>query len=254
MEFKLRHIIFFILTGATVFSSCATIFESKSTQLVCFDPDQKETEIYINGVFMGHSPISVELKLSEGYEISYVKPSYVQENFVVQKGINPKWLLADILCVPLTVFIPLVIDSKTKSWEYFQVKSFPSELTSWLDITEPMNYLNSRFQLGNLYFRIDNPEIDPESYGNLDKLVSILRDNPDIKLLMHSYSGEFGDTEQATKLIKERVNAVIRYMVENGLNGNQILVEDSSLKKSPQSIDSEAMVDKKWGIEFEFVL
>ncbi|MEM9390687.1 MAG: OmpA family protein [Bacteroidota bacterium] len=77
--------------------------------------------------------------------------------------------------------------------------------------------VGARVNLDNVLFEQSKPIIIPSSYEQLNQVVTLLRENPSIKIRLEGHTDNRGDAKQNLKLSKERVEAVKAYLVKRGV-------------------------------------
>ena len=90
--------------------------------------------------------------------------------------------------------------------------------TLWLEMLRDQNIL-----LKNIYYDFDKWDILPEAAQELDKLVSLMKENPDITVLLSSHTDERGSELYNLKLSQLRAEAAVNYIVSKGINPIRIL-------------------------------
>jgi OOP family OmpA-OmpF porin len=95
-------------------------------------------------------------------------------------------------------------------------------LRHWSEISDPKTYLNTLFQIENLYFESGSDVIKSEAYENLDKLANILKMNPDVKIAVHGHTDITGDHDKNVELSQKRAAAVKKYLADKGVNSSNI--------------------------------
>lgn len=93
-------------------------------------------------------------------------------------------------------------------------------------------------RLNNLIFEVGKPRIEPESYSELDVLVNILDENPNMVIRLEGHTDYLGDSKANMKLSQQRVEAVRNYLGTKGVaksriktmafGGNQPLSRDNT--------------------------
>lgn len=76
--------------------------------------------------------------------------------------------------------------------------------------------------LFNINFDFDKSSIKVESYPILDHAIDVLKENPDMEILISGHTDSFGSDEYNEKLSERRVNSVYDYLTSNGINTNRI--------------------------------
>lgn len=76
--------------------------------------------------------------------------------------------------------------------------------------------------LNNLIFEVNKNKIDPESYPELDIVVNMMRENPNMVIQLEGHTDFIGNPEKLMKLSEERVVAVKTYLTSKKVNKNRI--------------------------------
>ena len=76
--------------------------------------------------------------------------------------------------------------------------------------------------LNNLIFQVSKARISPESYPELDLVVSMMTENPSMIIQLEGHTDYQGDPAQNMKLSKQRVKAVKDYLASGGINKKRI--------------------------------
>lgn len=86
------------------------------------------------------------------------------------------------------------------------------------DGTKPKAHVAGNvMRLDNLIFEAGNATIDPESYGELDILVDILEENPDMIIQLEGHTDYVGAVKDNLRLSQRRVESVKDYLVSQGI-------------------------------------
>ncbi|HET9486838.1 MAG TPA: OmpA family protein [Chryseosolibacter sp.] len=93
-------------------------------------------------------------------------------------------------------------------------------------------------RLNNLIFEVGKSRIDPESYSELDILVNLMQENPNMVIQLEGHTDYLGDSRANMKLSQQRVEAVRDYLGDKGIaksrirtkayGGNQPLSRDNT--------------------------
>ena len=76
--------------------------------------------------------------------------------------------------------------------------------------------------LKHVLFRQSSPELLPESYDELDKVVSFLNENPTVEIELSGHTDDAGKAALNLKLSRDRVNRVKYYLVEKGIVASRV--------------------------------
>ncbi len=77
-------------------------------------------------------------------------------------------------------------------------------------------------QLNNVFFEQGRPMLLPESYPELDRLVIIMKENPGMMIELSGHTDNVGNPRSLIVLSQERVAAVKKYLVEQGITPKRI--------------------------------
>jgi OmpA-OmpF porin, OOP family len=76
--------------------------------------------------------------------------------------------------------------------------------------------------LNNLIFEVNRNKIDPESYSELDIVVNMMRENPNMIIQLEGHTDFIGNPDKLMKLSEERVEAVKNYLTSKKVNKSRI--------------------------------
>ena len=102
----------------------------------------------------------------------------------------------------------LRVDSVDESTEY--VLQFP--LAS---ITAPV-------MIDNIFYDFDKATLRPESKDALDKLVTLLKENPNVAIELSAHCDYKGPAEYNKHLSQRRAETVVQYLVEHGIEADRL--------------------------------
>lgn len=78
--------------------------------------------------------------------------------------------------------------------------------------------INKVFVLDNIYFEFNDYGITKDAARELDKLVDILKDNPEIKIEMGSHTDSVASHDYNFTLSQRRAESTVRYLIEKGIS------------------------------------
>ncbi|SMG33987.1 WD40-like Beta Propeller Repeat [Marivirga sericea] len=82
--------------------------------------------------------------------------------------------------------------------------------------------LDKAFELENIYYDFDSANIRADAAIELDKLVTILEDNPPIKIELSSHTDARGDAAYNQELSKRRAESAVAYIISQGIDPSRI--------------------------------
>jgi outer membrane protein OmpA-like peptidoglycan-associated protein len=77
-------------------------------------------------------------------------------------------------------------------------------------------------RLDNLIFEQGKSKISSPSYGELDQVVSMLKNYPAMVIQLEGHTDSRGTPSKLMELSEDRVNAVKKYLVDKGVNKRQV--------------------------------
>ncbi len=92
-------------------SSCATVFKGNSNKLD-LNSDPQGAKVYVNGNYMGDTPIRLKLESKQTYSIEFRKEGYQTKTVNITNHVGVGWVVLDVLCG----LIPVIVDAATGSW------------------------------------------------------------------------------------------------------------------------------------------
>lgn len=84
---------------------------------------------------------------------------------------------------------------------------------------------NKVFVLKNIYFGYDSADIRTASAQELDKLVEVLNDNPEIKIEMSSHTDSVGSVEYNINLSQRRATSTVNYLIRKGIPSERLVAK-----------------------------
>jgi outer membrane protein OmpA-like peptidoglycan-associated protein len=85
--------------------------------------------------------------------------------------------------------------------------------------------LNKVFVVDNIYYNFNRAEIREDAAKELDKLVQLLIDNPEIKIELGSHTDSVDSDSFNLLLSQRRAESAVRYIVQNGIAPDRIVAK-----------------------------
>jgi outer membrane protein OmpA-like peptidoglycan-associated protein len=82
--------------------------------------------------------------------------------------------------------------------------------------------VGDKITLKNIYFEMSKSDLLSASYAELDKLVSMMEDNPNMTIRLEGHTDIIGDHDKNLQLSRDRVIACQRYLVQKGIDIDRI--------------------------------
>lgn len=82
--------------------------------------------------------------------------------------------------------------------------------------------VGDKIALKNVYFEVSKSDLLPASFAELNKLVTMMQNNPEMEIRLEGHTDIIGDADANLELSQDRVNACEDYLVKNGISTNRI--------------------------------
>jgi outer membrane protein OmpA-like peptidoglycan-associated protein len=77
-------------------------------------------------------------------------------------------------------------------------------------------------RLNNLFFEVNKSVLMPESYAELDNLLKLLSNQPELKIEIYGHTDSDGSDESNLKLSEDRAKSVVAYLVSKGVKSDRL--------------------------------
>ncbi|WP_452224638.1 OmpA family protein [Lacinutrix chionoecetis] len=114
----------------------------------------------------------------------------------------------------------------------YETASFPVENSDGIQITvdaalKPVAEVNeliteTEVKLQNIYFEFNKSNITQQGALELDKLVRIMKDYPDMEILVRSHTDSKGSAAYNKNLSEKRAKATVQYVISKGIDRNRL--------------------------------
>lgn len=115
------------------------------------------------------------------------------------------------------------------------------------------------FRLNNIYFEYDKADINPDAAHELDKLVELLNDNPEIKIEMGSHTDSVASDSYNLELSQRRAESTVNYLIRRGIDPKRLEAKGYGESKpiarntNPDGSDNPRGRDKNRRTEFRIL-
>jgi OmpA-OmpF porin, OOP family len=105
-------------------------------------------------------------------------------------------------------------------------------------------------RLNNVYFETSQFELLSASYSELNKLVTLMQENPEMRILLEGHTDIIGDKQANIELSQNRVISVKNYLINKGIDPKRIETKGwgSSKPLNANGTDDERKVNRR--VEF----
>jgi len=91
-----------------------------------------------------------------------------------------------------------------------------------LDLNLPNQFISNKVNINTIYFDFDKFNIREDAAKELDKVVQVMNEYPELKINAASYTDSRGKTAYNQKLSEKRAKATVDYIVSKGIDVNRI--------------------------------
>lgn len=83
----------------------------------------------------------------------------------------------------------------------------------------------TKIQLKRIFFEFNSADLNASSYEELDRVVKLLKNNPDIKIEISAHTDDVGSEAYNLKLSERRAESVIQYITEKGIPADALIAK-----------------------------
>ena len=121
----------------------------------------------------------------------------------------------------------------------YNMKNISSDSVFNVDIPlEPIE-ANAKVILNNVFFDTKKTDLKPESITELDNVVKLMNENPNMKILISGFTDNVGKPADNLKLSTGRAVAVVNYLISKGIINNRLSYKGFGETKPIASNDTE---------------
>jgi outer membrane protein OmpA-like peptidoglycan-associated protein len=106
--------------------------------------------------------------------------------------------------------------------ENYNMSTISSDSTYFADIPLQPIEANAHIILKNVFFDTKKTALKPESITELDNVVRLMNENPNMKILITGYTDNVGTPADNLILSKGRAVSVVNYLISKGINNNRL--------------------------------
>lgn len=107
--------------------------------------------------------------------------------------------------------------------------------------------------LRNIFFDFDKATIKPESQTELENLIKLMNDNPNIKIEISGHTDNIGSASYNQKLSESRAKAVVDYLIEHGIDRSRLSYMGYGFEKPIAPNDTEEGRQLNRRVEFKII-
>lgn len=102
--------------------------------------------------------------------------------------------------------------------ENFSLSQKTSDSTYNIDIPLQPLEANAAVILKNIFFDVNRYDLQPASTSELDQVVTLLKENPTLKIQINGHTDNIGKPADNIKLSNDRAQSVVKYLVTKGID------------------------------------
>lgn len=108
-------------------------------------------------------------------------------------------------------------------------------------------------RLNNIFFDVGKAELRPESFPELDRMVTVLNENPKMTISLDGHTDNTGSNELNLKLSQDRADSVREYFIGKGIEPDRIASKGYGETKPVAPNDTDEGRQKNRRVEFRIV-
>jgi outer membrane protein OmpA-like peptidoglycan-associated protein len=137
--------------------------------------------------------------------------------------------------------------------ENFSLKNFSGYEPYRLDIQLQKLRPGATIVLNNVFFETNQWELKPESMIELDRLATLLKNNPEKKIEIGGHTDNVGSDEANLTLSNNRAQSVVDYLVKKGIAVNRLAAKGYGESVPIANNDTDAGRSKNRRTEFRVI-
>ena len=107
--------------------------------------------------------------------------------------------------------------------------------------------------LNNIFFETAKAELRPESFTELDRVVTLLNDNPSMEILIGGHTDNIGSPASNVQLSSARATAVQTFLISKGIESKRLRVKGFGETKPIASNETDPGRQQNRRVEFTIV-
>ncbi len=108
-------------------------------------------------------------------------------------------------------------------------------------------------RLNNIFFETAKADLRPESFTELDRVVTMLKDNPNMEIMIEGHTDNVGTPAGNMQLSAARALAVQSYLISKGITNTRLRTKGFGESKPVAANDTEANRQQNRRVEFTIV-
>jgi len=126
-----------------------------------------------------------------------------------------------------------------------------NQVTTFMNVTRDVMLkpiaIGSKLEL-NIRFDINKADLGPETVAELNRLINILRQNPNIKIEVQGHSDDL-EAISNQEISEQRARNVARYLIENGFSNLQVRGFGNTIPVAPNDTEENRALNRRVEIE-----
>ncbi|UXX80703.1 OmpA family protein [Reichenbachiella carrageenanivorans] len=112
-----------------------------------------------------------------------------------------------------------------KSADKAQLKEMVTDVEFEIDLPLDQIVVDKPIVLNNIYYDLDKANIKPAAAAELDKLVTLMKDNPTINIELSSHTDVRSSHEYNMNLSQRRAQSAVNYIASKGIEGRRMVAK-----------------------------
>jgi outer membrane protein OmpA-like peptidoglycan-associated protein len=112
---------------------------------------------------------------------------------------------------------------------------------------------NTTINLNNLFFDFDKAVLRPESFPELDRIVTLMTEKPTMQIEVSGHTDNVGTDQYNMSLSQRRANAVVTYLNQKNMDMGRMTVQFFGESSPVESNDTAAGRKRNRRVEFKIL-
>lgn len=116
-----------------------------------------------------------------------------------------------------------VVNAHPQGYMFFNQKlNLKDDASTTFEIPLTALVTGANLELHDILFDTNQAFLRAESYAELDRLIRLMNENPDLKISLQAHTDNVGSQASNMKLSDRHAASVVQYLLENGIGGNRM--------------------------------
>jgi outer membrane protein OmpA-like peptidoglycan-associated protein len=161
-----------------------------------------------------------------------------------------------IIVLPANINYGILVEIGAPGYMFFSKNIDNTQLHNYKEMMEEVCIekikTGHRMVLKNVFFDVNKSMLKEESFFELNKLVSLLKENSHLKIKIIGHTDGIGSDEHNQKLSMERSQSIAVFLIANGIKKGRVIAEGigESVPLAPDDTEEHRQLNRRTEVEF----